>query len=91
MQSIFLPNLHFVLIQYKEILLAGVLGYTEDLYGDVLGESDDCCEDNSESRQQRTGYEEIDDDEIDSYIRTEAEVEALKPIFEKVLETAAAN
>ena len=37
------------------------------------------------------GYEEIDEDEIDSYIRTEAEVEALKPIFEKVLATAAAN
>ena len=72
--------------------MAGVLGYTEDLYGDILGESVvDSCESETEGRQQRTGYEEIDEDEIDSYIRTEAEVEALKPIFEKVLATAAAN
>ena len=74
--------------QYKEILLAGVLGYTEDLYGDILWESADSID---ESRPQHTGYEEIDDDEIDSYIRTEAEVEALKPVFEKVLSTAAAS
>ena len=67
--------------------MAGVLGYTEDLYGDILGEGADFGD---EGRQQRTGYEEIDEDEIDSYIRTEAEVEALKPIFEKVLATAAA-
>ena len=68
--------------------MAGVLGYTEDLYGDILGEGADSGD---ESRpQQCTGYEEIDEDEIDSYIRTEAEVEALKPIFEKVLATAAA-
>ena len=74
----------FLSSQYKEILLAGVLGYTEDL----LGESADSSE---ESRPQHTGYEEIDDNEIDSYIRTEAEVEALKPVFEKVLATAAAS
>ena len=43
-----------------------------------------------ERRHGHTGYEEIDEDEIDSYIRTEAEVEALKPIFEKVLAAAAA-
>ena len=68
--------------------MAGVLGYTEDLYGHFLGEGADSYEE--ESRPQHTGYEEIDEDEIDSYIRTEAEVEALKPIFEKVLATAAA-
>ena len=85
--------MQLLFLQYKEILLAGVLGYTEDLYGDNLGESVvDSCESETEGRQQqRTGYEEIDEDEIDSYIRTEAEVEALKPIFEKVLATAAAN
>ena len=74
--------------QYKEILLAGVLGYTDDLNGDILGDSADSS---NESRPQHSGYEEIDDDEIDSYIRTEAEVEALKPVFEKVLSTAAAS
>ena len=81
-------QLDFLFSQYKEILLAGVLGYTEDLYGDILGESADLSD---ESRPPHTGYEEIDDDEIDSYIRTEAEVEALKPVFEKVLATAAAS
>merc|ERR1712037_76996 len=85
--------LHYVddVLKYKEILLAGVLGYTEDLYGDILGESVDSYEeDENERRHGHTGYEEIDEDEIDSYIRTEAEVEALKPIFEKVLAAAAA-
>ena len=76
--------------QYKEILLAGVLGYTDDLYGDILGESADSTDENK-SRPRHSGYEEIDDNEIDSYIRTEAEVEALKPVFEKVLATAAAS
>merc|ERR1719493_11328 len=53
--------IHYVddVLKYKEILLAGVLGYTEDLYGDILDECTDSTDEN-ESRPQHTGYEEID-------------------------------
>ena len=79
-------------LKYKEVLLAEMLGYKEALMGDILGESGEFfCPVREDGKKPRTGYEEIDDDEIDSYIRSEAEVAALKPIFDRVMANAKTN